>query len=163
MAMHQNAGVSGEALRAHILQHQETIRSLRAEAEAIYTNRQRIVENLTTSQKAQHLAADQRASDLEAMLRQMHDILADMSLSKKGSGYPSGPPGPPPGLPGSSQDYDHTPEHPHGHRCSTGSRGSRTVVRVSRRPAPDDYDSPSDGDDEDPDDDEPPEDLPEEG
>ena len=36
-------------------------------------------------------------------------------------------------------------------------------MRVSRRPAPDDYDSPSDGEDEDPDDDQPPEDLLEEG
>ena len=81
----------------------------------------RTIEGLMQSQKAQNLAAEQRAQTHEAMLRQLHDILADIVISKTSQGGSGGPPTPPPGLPSVTTDHRYDPDHPRVASYPTGS------------------------------------------
>ena len=110
--LRQSAEASGEALRAQQVSQQEALAVLKQDLNARVSESHRAIEMLTRSQKAQSYAADQRAESQEAMLRQLHGILADLANARPSVGGSGGPPGPPPRLPSSGTEHEYGLDFP---------------------------------------------------
>ena len=110
--LRQSAEASGEVLRAQQLSQQEAIAVLKQDTTARVSVSHRAIEMLTRSQKAQCYAADQRAGSQEAMLRQLHGVLADLANARPSVDGSGGPPGPPPGLPSGGRDHESGSDFP---------------------------------------------------
>ena len=133
-----------EALRAQRASNHAALSILKKDIDAHVADSYRAIEALTQSQKAQNHAAEHRAQEKAAMLRQLHGILADFAIAQSSRDGSGGSPGPPPGLPSSATDHESNPSYPRVKTFPRGSAGSPTVTLPTRSRTPDDYDFPSD-------------------
>ena len=110
--LRQSAEASGEALRAQQVSQQEALAVLKQDLNARVSESHRAIEMLTRSQTAQGYAADQKAESQEAMLRQLHGILADLANARPSVGGSGGPLGPPHRLPSSGTEHEYGLDFP---------------------------------------------------